>query len=107
VRLPFLDLAPEAFEIIELPLLGRKDVDDDVPKVEQNPSAVGVALHPLDRMPLRFGVLHDRIGNCPRLDLRTAGHQHERIREYRAAMHVDSNEIFALFFERGVANDVD
>jgi hypothetical protein len=107
VRLPFLDLAPEALEVVECPLLGRKDVDDGVPEIEQNPSAVGVTLDASDRMTGGFCALDDRIGDRARLNLGPSGHEHERIREYRAPAYVDGNKIFAFFFERGVPNDVD
>ena len=40
----FGDPAPEPLEVVELPLFGGEDVDDDVPEVDQDPAAVGVAL---------------------------------------------------------------
>ena len=107
MRLPFFDLAPEPLEVVECPLFGRKDVDDGVPEIEQNPSTVGMPLNALDPMALRLRVLDDRISDRARLNLRTAGHEHKCIREYRAAAHINGNKVFALFFERGVANDVD
>jgi hypothetical protein len=107
VRLPLLNFAPQAFEVVELPLFGREHVDDCVAQVQKNPAAVGVALYALDRMPLGLGALDDRIDDGARLNLRTAGDEYERIGQNRATGYVDGNKIFALFLERGVANDVD
>lgn len=107
MRLAFLDLAPEALEVIELALLGSKDVDNRVPQVEQDPAAVGVALDPLHRVAFGFGALGNRVGDRARLNLRAAGNDDERVGEDRAPAYVDGDKIFALFLERGVANDVD
>jgi hypothetical protein len=107
VGLPLLDFGPKPLEVVKLPLLRREDVDDRVAEIEQNPAAVRMALHPLDRVPLRFRALDDFVDDCAGLNLRTAGHDDKRIGEDRAAAYVDSNKIFALFLERGVAYDVD
>jgi hypothetical protein len=107
VCLPLLDLAPEALEVVELTLLGREHVDDRVAQVEQNPAAVRMALHPSHRVTLGLRPFDDRVGNRSCLNPRAAGHDRERVREDRASAHIDSDEIFALFLERSVANDVD
>jgi len=105
--LPFLDFAPQALQVVELPLLGREDVDDRVSEIEQNPGAVSVALDSFDREPLSLAALHDGVGDGSRLNLRASGHDCKRVGENRAAADVDGDEIFALFLERGVADDVD
>ena len=64
---------------------------------------------PSTREPRR-GVLDgflDRVCDRARLNLRPSGDDRERVGEDRAFAHVDRREVFALFFERGLADDVD
>ena len=107
MRLALLNLAPQPFEIVELTLFRREDVDDGIAQIEQDPAAIGMALDALDGVAVGLRGLDDRVDDRTRLNLRTAGDDCERVGKNRAAGYVDGNEVFALFFERGVTNDVD
>lgn len=102
-----MDFVPEPFDIVELALVGRKDVNDDVAEIDQNPGTVVVTLDSRGFETVLLRSLDDTVGDGARLNLRTAGEDGERVGEDRTVSYVDLDEIFGFLFFGGVAYDVD
>jgi hypothetical protein len=98
---------PQSFEIVERSLFGRKDVNDHVPEIDENPRTVGISLDAGYAVALASHRLDDRVGYCARLNLRTSGNDCERVRKNRSAAYVERREGFTFLVERALADDVD
>ena len=82
-------------------------MNDHMAEVDQDPRAIGIAFHSRRLETLGSGALDDAIGDCASLNFRTARDDCKCVSKNRASAYVDGREIFALFLQGRVANDVD
>ncbi|HZX67264.1 MAG TPA: hypothetical protein VFE70_00195 [Candidatus Elarobacter sp.] len=102
----FGDPPPKPLEIVELPLLGGEDVDDDVTEIDQDPAAVGMALGAAAHT-CGLRLLDDRVGDRACLNRRAAGHDDERIGDDGTSGEIEDRDVLGFFVVRGLADQRD
>src|SRR6185312_4224360 len=82
-RLRTVHGTPEPLEVVESPVFGCEDVDDDAAEIDQDPAAVRVSLSPCDREAGVLRLLDDGVRDRARLDLRATRGDDEMIGDDR------------------------
>jgi hypothetical protein len=99
--------APQPLQVIERAILRGENVRYDAAEIDQDPTAVGIALRPSDTVSGFPGALDDRIRNRASLNVRAAVHDDECVGENRTASQIEDGDVFAFLFLRGASDDVD
>ncbi len=96
-------LFPKTFEVVIVPLRGRKDVDNHIVKVQQHPAGFWLAFD-MPGMYMKFfgGSFLDRIQNRFDLSLAVAGTQDEVVRKHGLRVDVHQDDVFAFFVFDGI-----
>ena len=78
---------------------------DDGPKIDEDPTAVGVALGPCDWEASFLGLLDDGVGDRARLDLRAARRDDEGVGDDRAAFEWQDDDVVGFAVGGRVQDD--
>ncbi len=88
--------APQLLQRIELPLLTRKDVDDDIIEIHEKPAGVRVALNAQGRLTGLLELLLHRLPNGLPLPPGLNRHQDERVRKAADVSYVKQDDVMGL-----------
>jgi hypothetical protein len=98
-----LGFVPELLELVALALGGRKQVDDDVPKVDQHPAAFSLALNTRGLEPVLFARrLAHALSQSLELAITGAGGDDEIVGERTQGLDIEQDDVFGLFSFQGV-----
>jgi len=89
-------IAPQPFELVEVPLARMEYMYDEVHEIEQCPAALGEALGVVGANPRACERFHHVIGDGANVGVRCAGRDHEEVRRVAQPTQVQHDDVLRL-----------
>jgi hypothetical protein len=95
---------PHLFEIVELAGFGTKDVNHDIPGIDQNPIAMGQAFDVAGAIACILQARRQMLRDCADLALRAARADHHIVGDRGFAAKIDGDDILSLVLVERMQN---